>query len=96
MSVRLFFVNMAGVRFSSGGWPSGVSFLGAPVVWPAGSVFSVRFEVVCASGALRVSVVPCSSLRAVACRCRAFVAGSGVLACHAFLPSSGVLCGCLA
>lgn len=64
--------------------------------WRAGFRSVLRFEVVLASGVLRVVSVPVCSLRAAAFRCRAFCAGSGVLRCSAFLSDGRWVCSALA
>lgn len=57
----------------------------AALSWRAGVRALLRFECVLASGSVRVSFVPVCSLRAAACRARAFCAGRGVMSCSCFL-----------
>ena len=93
------FVMVSSVSFVYGaaGSPLGrVVCSSAALRWRAGFSASVRFECVLASGRLSVVVSSVASLRAAAFKCRAFVAGSGVLACRAFLLNGSWVCSAIA
>ena len=68
----------------------------AALRWRAGFVSRLRFDCVLESGRLSSVFVCVASLRAAAFRCRAFVAGRGVLRCSAFLSDGRWVCSSVA
>lgn len=74
---------------------SGCAVSSSALAWRSGCVCWLRCEVVSASGFLRVSAVPASSVRSAVARCRAAVSGSGVLWASLFLPDGRWVCSAL-
>lgn len=68
----------------------------AALTWRAGVRAWLRCEVVLSSGAVRVSSVPCCSLRAAAFRSLAAVASRGVLRASLFLSDGRWVCSAFA